>query len=544
MFRLPVTLARSTIARQLAVRGYAKDVKFGPEVRALMLQGVDVLADAVAVTMGPKGRNVIIEQSWGSPKITKDGVTVAKSIELKDKFQNIGAKLVQDVANNTNEEAGDGTTTATVLARAIAKEGFEKISKGANPVEIRRGVMTAVETVKDNLKAMSRPVSTPEEIAQVATISANGDVAIGNLISEAMKKVGRDGVITVKDGKTLTDELEVIEGMKFDRGYISPYFINSSKGAKVEFQDALLLLSEKKISSVQSIIPALELANQQRKPLVIVAEDIDGEALSTLVVNRLKIGLQVAAVKAPGFGDNRKSTLTDMAIASGGIVFGDDANLVKLEDVQIGDLGKVGEVVITKDDTLLLKGKGKKEDIDRRVEQIKDQISETTSEYEKEKLQERLARLASGVALLRVGGSSEVEVNEKKDRVHDALNATRAAVEEGIVPGGGTALLRCIPKLDGLKGQNDDQNMGIQIVRSALRMPCMTIAKNAGVDAAMVVAKVESQEGDFGYDALKGEYGNLIEKGIIDPTKVNKLHPMIIIFIRQHVYNDIYFVYC
>lgn len=544
MFRLPVTLARSTIARQLAVRGYAKDVKFGPEVRALMLQGVDVLADAVAVTMGPKGRNVIIEQSWGSPKITKDGVTVAKSIELKDKFQNIGAKLVQDVANNTNEEAGDGTTTATVLARAIAKEGFEKISKGANPVEIRRGVMTAVETVKDNLKAMSRPVSTPEEIAQVATISANGDVAIGNLISEAMKKVGRDGVITVKDGKTLTDELEVIEGMKFDRGYISPYFINSSKGAKVEFQDALLLLSEKKISSVQSIIPALELANQQRKPLVIVAEDIDGEALSTLVVNRLKIGLQVAAVKAPGFGDNRKSTLTDMAIASGGIVFGDDANLVKLEDVQIGDLGKVGEVVITKDDTLLLKGKGKKEDIDRRVDQIKDQISETTSEYEKEKLQERLARLASGVALLRVGGSSEVEVNEKKDRVHDALNATRAAVEEGIVPGGGTALLRCIPKLDGLKGQNDDQNMGIQIVRSALRMPCMTIAKNAGVDAAMVVAKVESQEGDFGYDALKGEYGNLIEKGIIDPTKVNKLHPMIIIFIRQHVYNDIYFVYC
>lgn len=544
MFRLPVTLARSTIARQLAVRGYAKDVKFGPEVRALMLQGVDVLADAVAVTMGPKGRNVIIEQSWGSPKITKDGVTVAKSIELKDKFQNIGAKLVQDVANNTNEEAGDGTTTATVLARAIAKEGFEKISKGANPVEIRRGVMTAVETVKDNLKAMSRPVSTPEEIAQVATISANGDVAIGNLISEAMKKVGRDGVITVKDGKTLTDELEVIEGMKFDRGYISPYFINSSKGAKVEFQDALLLLSEKKISSVQSIIPALELANQQRKPLVIVAEDIDGEALSTLVVNRLKIGLQVAAVKAPGFGDNRKSTLTDMAIASGGIVFGDDANLVKLEDVQIGDLGKVGEVVITKDDTLLLKGKGKKEDIDRRVEQIKDQISETTSEYEKEKLQERLARLASGVALLRVGGSSEVEVNEKKDRVHDALNATRAAVEEGIVPGGGTALLRCIPKLDGLKGQNDDQNMGIQIVRSALRMPCMTIAKNAGVDAAMVVAKVESQEGDFGYDALKGEYGNLIEKGIIDPTKVNKLHPMIIILIRRHVYNDIYFVYC
>ncbi|EDW45788.1 GM11458 [Drosophila sechellia] len=458
MFRLPVSLARSSISRQLAMRGYAKDVRFGPEVRAMMLQGVDVLADAVAVTMGPKGRNVIIEQSWGSPKITKDGVTVAKSIELKDKFQNIGAKLVQDVANNTNEEAGDGTTTATVLARAIAKEGFEKISKGANPVEIRRGVMLAVQTVKDNLKSMSRPVSTPEEIAQVATISANGDQAIGNLISEAMKKVGRDGVITVKDGKTLTDELEVIEGMKFDRGYISPYFINSSKGAKVEFQDALLLLSEKKISSVQSIIPALELANAQRKPLVIIAEDIDGEALSTLVVNRLKIGLQVAAVKAPGFGDNRKSTLTDMAIASGGIVFGDDADLVKLEDVKVSDLGQVGEVVITKDDTLLLKGKGQKDDVLRRANQIKDQIEDTTSEYEKEKLQERLARLASGVALLRVGGSSEVEVNEKKDRVHDALNATRAAVEEGIVPGGGTALLRCIEKLEGVETTNEDQD--------------------------------------------------------------------------------------
>lgn len=340
MYRIPSALSRISAARQFAVRQYAKDVKFGPEVRALMLQGVDILADAVAVTMGPKGRNVIIEQSWGSPKITKDGVTVAKAIELKDKFQNIGAKLVQDVANNTNEEAGDGTTTATVLARAIAKEGFDKISKGANPVEIRRGVMLAVDAVKDNLKTMSRPVSTPEEIAQVATISANGDKEVGNLISEAMKKVGRDGVITVKDGKTLLDELEVIEGMKFDRGYISPYFINSSKGAKVEFQDALVLFSEKKISTVQSIIPALELANQQRKPLVIIAEDIDGEALSTLVVNRLKIGLQVAAVKAPGFGDNRKSTLADMAIAAGGVVFGDEANLLKLEDVTLADLGK------------------------------------------------------------------------------------------------------------------------------------------------------------------------------------------------------------
>lgn len=489
MYRLPNVL-RSAAARQLAARSYAKDVRFGAEVRALMLQGVDVLADAVAVTMGPKvskfdtfydfklshrapkliakcltklfrkwkkGRNVILEQSWGSPKITKDGVTVAKGIELKDKFQNIGAKLVQDVANNTNEEAGDGTTTATVLARAIAKEGFEKISKGANPVEIRRGVILAVDAVKENLKKLSKPVTSPEEIAQVATISANGDSAIGNLISEAMKKVGKDGVITVKDGKTLHDELEVIEGMKFDRGYISPYFINSAKGAKCEFQDALVLISEKKISSIQSIIPALELANAQRKPLVIIAEDVDSEALSTLVVNRLKIGLQVVAVKAPGFGDNRKSTLQDIAISTGALVFGDDANLIKLEDVKVSDLGQIGEVVITKDDTLLLRGKGKKTDIDRRAEQIRDQIEETTSEYEKEKLQERLARLASGVAVLKVGGSSEVEVNEKKDRVNDALCATRAAVEEGIVPGGGTALIRCIPVLDNLKGQNEDQ---------------------------------------------------------------------------------------
>lgn len=521
MFRLP-TVLRCAVARQVAAgyRGYAKDVRFGPEVRALMLQGVDVLADAVAVTMGPKGRNVILEQSWGSPKITKDGVTVAKGIELKCKFQNIGARLVQDVANNTNEEAGDGTTTATVLARSIAKEGFEQISKGANPVEIRRGVMLAVDAVKDNLKTMSRAVTSPEEIAQVATISANGDRAIGDLISEAMKRVGKDGVITVKDGKTLHDELEVIEGMKFERGYISPYFINSSKGAKVEFQDALVLFSEKKISTVQSIIPALELANAARKPLVIIAEDVDGEALSTLVVNRLKIGLQVAAVKAPGFGDNRKSTLTDMAISTGGIVFGDEANLVKLEDVQLSDLGQIGEISITKDDCMLLKGKGDAKHVEARVQQIRDQIEETTSEYEKEKLQERLARLSSGVAVLKVGGSSEVEVNEKKDRVNDALCATRAAVEEGIVPGGGTALLRCIKTLENLKGANDDQKAGIEIVRKALQQPATQIAKNAGVDGSVVVAKILDQTGDFGYDAMNGEYVNMIEKGIIDPTKV------------------------
>lgn len=514
--RVPV---RGWVSQALR-RHYAKDVRFGPDVRAAMLQGVDVLADAVAVTMGPKGRNVILEQSWGSPKITKDGVTVAKAIELKDRFQNIGAKLVQDVANNTNEEAGDGTTTATVLARSIAREGFERISKGANPIEIRKGVMLAVERVVEELRKLSKPVTTPEEIAQVATISANGDKAIGDLISDAMKKVGRDGVITVKDGKTLNDELEVIEGMKFDRGYISPYFINTSKGAKVEFQDALLLLSEKKISSVQSIIPALELANAQRRPLVIVAEDVDGEALSTLVLNRLKVGLQVAAVKAPGFGDNRKATLQDMAVATGGLVFGDEANLVKLEDVQAGDLGQAGEVVITKDDTLVLKGKGKKEDVDRRVAQIRDEIELSNSEYEKEKLGERLARLASGVAVLRVGGSSEVEVNEKKDRVNDALNATRAAVEEGIVPGGGTALLRCLPALEALGADNEDQRTGVGIVRKALKQPCMQIAQNAGVDAAVVVQKVVEGKADFGYDAMRNEYVNMIDAGIIDPTKV------------------------
>lgn len=518
MYRLPKALRCA--ARLAGTRHYAKDIRFGPDVRAAMLQGVDVLADAVAVTMGPKGRNVILEQSWGSPKITKDGVTVAKGIELKDKFQNVGARLVQDVANNTNEEAGDGTTTATVLARAIAREGFEKISKGANPIEIRKGVMMAVDKVVEHLKKLSKPVTTPEEIAQVATISANGDSKVGDLISDAMKRVGRDGVITVKDGKTLNDELEVIEGMKFDRGYISPYFINTSKGAKVEFQDSLVLFSEKKISNVQTIIPALELANNLRRPLVIVAEDVDGEALSTLVLNRLKVGLQVVAVKAPGFGDNRKSTLHDMAIATGGLVFGDEANLVKLEDVQQHDLGQVGEVTITKDDTLLLKGKGRKEEIERRIVQIKDEIELTNSEYEKEKLGERLARLASGVAVLKVGGSSEVEVNEKKDRVNDALNATRAAVEEGIVPGGGTALLRCLPSLDDLKADNEDQRIGIQIVKKALKTPCKQIALNAGVDAAVVVQKVVEGEGDFGYDALRNEYVNMLEAGIIDPTKV------------------------
>jgi len=481
------------------------------------------LADAVAVTLGPKGRNVIIEQSWGSPKITKDGVTVAKSIELKCKFQQIGAKLVQDVANNTNEQAGDGTTTATVLGRAIAKEGFQKISQGANPIEVRRGIMKAVEVVVEELKKISRPVTTPEEISQVATISANGDKTIGELISSAMKKVGKDGVITVKDGKTMHDELEVIEGLKFDRGFISPYFINSSKGGKCEFADAFVLLSEKKISSVQELVPALELANSQRRQLLIIAEDIDGEALTTLVINRLKVNLQVCAVKAPGFGDNRKATLQDIAIATGATVFGDEAAMTKMEEIKLSDFGQVGEVSVTKDDTMLLRGKGDPAYVEKRVQQLKEDIAETQSEYEKEKLQERLAKLSNGVAVLKVGGASEVEVGEKKDRITDALCATRAAVEEGIVPGGGVALLRTMKALSGLKGDNDDFRVGIEIVRKALRMPLYTIARNAGLEGALVVDKVLNSEGAMGYDARNDQYVDMVKAGIIDPTKVSSL---------------------
>ncbi|VDK71239.1 unnamed protein product [Litomosoides sigmodontis] len=523
MFRIGGQSMARLVSRSVrsSLRYYAKDVKFGADGRASMLYGVDTLADAVAVTMGPKGRNVVIEQSWGSPKITKDGVTVAKAIDFKDKYKNLGAKLVQDVANKTNEEAGDGTTCATVLARAIAKEGFENISKGANPVEVRRGVMNAVELLVAELKKMSKDVTTPEEIAQVATISANGDATVGKLISEAMKKVGNRGVITVKDGKTLHDELETIEGMKFDRGYISPYFINTTKGAKVEFEKCLLLFSEKKISQVQDIVPALELANKYRKPIVIIAEDVDGEALTTLVLNRLKVGLQVAAVKAPGFGDNRKNTLKDMAIATGGTVFGDDANLLKIEDVQISDLGEAEEILITKDDTLILRGKGKSEDVEKRIAMIEDELEQSTSEYEKEKLNERLAKLSKGVAVLKVGGASEVEVSEKKDRVTDALNATRAAVEEGIVPGGGVALLRALRAVENIKGENIDQDKGIRIVQKAVREPIMTIVRNAGVDPSSVVEKVlANSELAFGYDAMNDVFVDMFKAGIIDPTKV------------------------
>ncbi|KAJ8713989.1 hypothetical protein PYW08_007609 [Mythimna loreyi] len=501
-------------------RFYAKEVRFGPDVRSIMLQGVDILADAVAVTMGPKGRNVILDQGLGPPKITKDGVTVAKGIELKDKFQNIGAKLVQNVANKTNEEAGDGTTTATILARAIAREGFENISRGANPIEIRKGVMLAVETVKQKLKEMSKAVNTAEEIEQVATISANGDQSIGKLIAAAMNRVGKNGVITVKDGKTLDDELEIIEGMKFDRGYVSPYFINSSKGPRVEYNDAYILYSEKKIFNASQVVPALEIANAQKKPLVIIAEDFDGEPLSVLVVNKLKIGLPIVAVKAPGFGDYRKNVLMDMAAATGGVVFEDDANLIRLEDCQPESFGQVGEVIITKDSTLLLKGKGDPVEVEQRIQQIKDDLEEATSNYDRDRLINRLGKLQAGVALLLIGGCSEVEVNEKKDRVNDALNATRAAIEEGIVPGGGAALLRCIPALNELKPANRDQEIGVSIVKKALRTPCITIASNAGYDGAVVVSKVEDLGPEFGYDALNNEYVNMLERGIIDPTKV------------------------
>lgn len=501
-------------------RNYAKDVRFGPDVRSLMLQGVDILADAVAVTMGPKGRNVILEQNFGPPKITKDGVTVAKGIELRDKFQNIGAKLVQNVANKTNEEAGDGTTTATILARAIAREGFENISKGANPIEIRKGVLLAVDTVKEKLIQMSKKVSTSEEIEQVATISANGDCRIGKLIAAAMNKVGKDGVITVKDGKTLDDELEVIEGMKFDRGFISPYFINSTKGPKVEYTDALVLFSQKKIFTLAQIVPALEISNTYKRPLIIVAEELDAEPLSALVVNKLKIGLPVVAVKAPGFGDYSKESLLDMAIATGGVVFEDDTNLIRLEDCQLESLGQVGEAVITKDSTILLKGKGTKDAIQQRIEQLNDELETKTVDYDKTRLIERISRLRAGVAVLHIGGCSEFEVTEKKDRVNDALNATRAAIAEGIVPGGGAAFLRCIPDLQNLKPVNSDQAVGINIVMKALRTPCITIASNAGYDGSVVVSKVEKLEQDFGYDALNNKYVNMIEKGIIDPTKV------------------------
>ncbi|KAJ4379117.1 chaperonin [Didymella sp. IMI 355093] len=501
-----------------------KELKFGVEGRAALLKGVDTIARAVSTTLGPKGRNVLIESSYGSPKITKDGVTVSKAITLEDKFENLGARLLQDVASKTNEVAGDGTTTATVLARAIFSETVKNVAAGCNPMDLRRGTQAAVEAVVDYLRANKKEITTSEEISQVATISANGDTHIGKLLSNAMEKVGKEGVITVKEGKTTEDELEVTEGMKFDRGYISPYFITDTKSSKVEFENPLILLSEKKISAVQDIIPALEASQQQRRPLLIIAEDIDGEALAVCILNKLRGQLQVAAVKAPGFGDNRKSILGDLAVLTNGTVFNDDLE-IKLEKATADMFGSTGAVTVTKEDTIFLNGNGSKDAVAQRCEQIRGVMADpTTSEYEKEKLQERLAKLSGGVAVIKVGGASEVEVGEKKDRIVDALNATRAAVEEGILPGGGTGLLKAsVNALKDVKAANFDQQLGISIVKNAITHPARKIVENAGAEGSVVVGKLTDEFGsDFnkGFNSAKGEYVNMIEAGILDPFKV------------------------
>lgn len=503
------------------VRQYAaKDIRFGIEARALMLQGVEQLADAVKVTMGPKGRNVVIEQSFGAPKVTKDGVTVAKSIEFKEKMKNVGASLVKQVANATNDAAGDGTTCATVLTRSIFTEGSKSVAAGMNAMDLRRGINMAVEAVVDHLKSRAKMISTSEEIAQVGTISANGDTEIGDLIARAMEKVGKDGVITVADGKTMYNELEVVEGMKLDRGYISPYFVTNAKTQKCELENPAILIFDKKIAGLNSIIPLLELVMKEQRPLLIVAEDVESEALATLIVNKLRAGLKVCAIKAPGFGENRKASLLDLATLTGGQLVSEDVGL-KLEKVTADLLGRAKKVTISKDDTIILDGGGDKKDIEERCEQIREAINASTSDYDKEKAQERLAKLSGGVAVLKIGGASEVEVGERKDRVTDALNATKAAVEEGIVPGGGVALLYASKALDKLKADNFDQKIGIQVIQNALKAPTYTIAVNAGVEGAVVIGKLLEQDNlDYGYDAAKGEYVDMVKVGIIDPVKV------------------------
>ncbi|PNW83157.1 hypothetical protein CHLRE_06g309100v5 [Chlamydomonas reinhardtii] len=506
-----------------AVRFYAaKDVRFGIECRDKVLAGVNKLADAVQVTLGPKGRNVMIEQTYGGPKITKDGVTVAKAIELKDKFENIGASLVKQVASATNDVAGDGTTTATVLTRAILAEGCKSVAAGMNPMDLRRGINMAVEHVVGVLKARAKMISTTEEIAQVGTISANGEREIGELIARAMEKVGKEGVITVNDGKTLENELEVVEGMKFDRGYISPYFVTDQKTMKVELENPLILICEKRISGLQSLLPVLEKVVQVQRPLLIIAEDVESEALATLIVNKLRAGLKVCAVKAPGFGDNRKANLQDIAVLTGGEVISEELGL-KMENVDVRSLGSAKRITVTKDDTIVLHGAGAKSDIASRCEMIRAAMDATTSDYDREKLQERLAKLSGGVAVIKIGGASEVEVGEKKDRVVDALNATKAAVEEGIVPGGGSALLHASKTLDDVtaKLDNFDQKIGVNIIQNALRVPMKTIASNAGVEGAVIVGKVlEMAEPQMGYNAATGEFVDMIKGGIIDPLKV------------------------
>jgi chaperonin GroEL len=497
----------------------AKDVKFSAEARERMMRGVDVLANAVKITLGPKGRNVILDKSFGAPRSTKDGVTVAKEIELEDKFENMGAQMLREVASKTNDTAGDGTTTATVLAQAIVREGLKAVAAGMNPMDLKRGIDRAVLDVVAEIKRQSKKVKGSDEIAQVGTISANGEKAIGDMIAEAMQKVGNEGVITVEEAKSLDSELEVVEGMQFDRGYISPYFITNAEKMVAELESPYILIYEKKLSGLQALLPLLEAVVQSGRPLLVIAEDVEGEALATLVVNKLRGGLKVAAVKAPGFGDRRKAMLQDIAVLTGGELISEDLG-IKLENVTVQMLGKAKKVVITKDDTTIVDGAGKKDDIKARIGQIKQQIEDTTSDYDKEKLQERLAKLAGGVAVIKVGGATEVEVKEKKDRVDDALNATRAAVEEGIVPGGGVALLWAAKSLK-TKSDNDDQEAGINIVRKALQAPIRQIAENAGVEGSIVVGKVTDQKSpSFGYDAQNDEYGDLIQKGIIDPAKV------------------------
>ena len=498
----------------------AKDVKFSVDARDRMLRGIDILANAVKVTLGPKGRNVVLDKSFGAPRITKDGVTVAKEIELADKFENMGAQMVREVATKTSDAAGDGTTTATVLAQAIVKEGAKAVAAGMNPMDLKRGVDLAVNAIVEHLRSNSKKVTSNEEIAQVGTISANGNSEIGKFLADAMKKVGNEGVITVEEAKSLETELDVVEGMQFDRGYISPYFVTNAEKMRVEMEDPYILIYEKKLSGLQELLPLLEAVVQTGKPLLIVAEDVEGEALATLVVNKLRGGLKVAAVKAPGFGDRRKAMLQDIAILTGGQAISEDLG-IKLDKVTINMLGRAKKVTIDKENTTIVDGAGKKADIQARVAQIKAEIEETTSDYDKEKLQERLAKLAGGVAVIRVGGATETEVKERKDRVDDALHATRAAVEEGILPGGGVALLRSVEALKRLRTENEDQKHGIDIVRKAIQTPARQIAINAGDDGSIVVGKImEKDQYSYGFDAQSGEYGNLVSKGIIDPTKV------------------------
>jgi chaperonin GroEL len=498
----------------------AKEVKFHGDARERMLRGVDILANAVKVTLGPKGRNVVLDKSFGAPRITKDGVTVAKEIELPDKFENMGAQMVREVASKTSDQAGDGTTTATLLAQAIVREGAKAVAAGMNPMDLKRGIDVAVAAVVEDLKKRSKKISTNEEIAQVGTISANGEREVGEMIAQAMQKVGNEGVITVEEAKSLETELDVVEGMQFDRGYLSPYFVTNAEKMIAELENPYILIHEKKLSGLQAMLPVLESVVQSGRPLLIVAEDVEGEALATLVVNKLRGGLKVAAVKAPGFGDRRKAMLEDIAVLTAGQVISEDLG-IKLENVTLEMLGQAKRVRVEKENTTIIDGAGKKEDIEGRIAQIKQQIEETTSDYDREKLQERLAKLAGGVAVIRVGGATEVEVKEKKDRVDDAMHATRAAVQEGVVAGGGAALLYAIRALEGLKPANNDQKVGIDIVKKALSYPARQIAENSGTDGSIIVGKLlDSTDPNYGYDAQKGEFTDMIRSGIIDPTKV------------------------